>query len=131
MVYYKNVIVNILWILILFVLKIISFLKIRVMALLFLMVMNKFIIKLPLSAWFFFTPECIPCLSFSSVLEVSGSATVSFTESSVCWDVELCPCLGCLPGSEVCGSVIGSSTDSSVGSGVAVCFLLVIDAVMV
>ena len=117
MVYYNNVIVNILWILIVFVLKIISILKIRVMALLFLMVMNKFIIKLPLSAWFFFTPECIPSLSFWSVSEVSGSATMSFTDTSVCWDV--------------IGSVIGSSTDSSVGSGVAVCFLLGIDAVMI
>ena len=49
MVYYKNVIVNILWILIVFVLKIISFLKIRVMALLFLMVMNNSVIMLPVS----------------------------------------------------------------------------------
>ena len=49
MVYYNNVIVNILWILIVFVLKIISFLKIRVMALLFLMVMNNSVIMLPVS----------------------------------------------------------------------------------
>ena len=89
MVYYKNVIVNILWILIVFVLKIISFLKIRVMALLFLMVMNKFIIKLPLSACFFFPPECFPLLSFWSVSEVSGSVTGSSTESSACWGVEV------------------------------------------
>ena len=89
MVYYKNVIVNILWILIVFVLKIISFFKISVMALLFLMVMNNCIIKLPVPACFFFPPERFPCLGFLLVSEVSGSVTGSSTESSVCWGVEV------------------------------------------
>ena len=89
MVYYKNVIVNILWILIVFVLKIISFFKISVMALLFLMVMNKFIIKLPVPACFFFPPERFPFLGFWSVSLVSGSGTGSSTQSSVCWGVEV------------------------------------------
>ena len=44
---------------------------------------------------------------------------------------ELCPFVGFLPGPEVSGCVLGSSTESSVGSGVAVSFLLVLDAVMV
>ena len=44
---------------------------------------------------------------------------------------EHCPFLGFLPGSEVSGSVICSSTESSVCLGVAVSFLLVLDAVMV
>ena len=49
MVYYKNVIVITLWIFIVFVLKIISFFKKSVMALLFLMVMNNSVIMLPVS----------------------------------------------------------------------------------
>ena len=49
MVYYKNVIVKALCIFIVFVLKIISFFKISVMALLFLMVMNNSVIMLPVS----------------------------------------------------------------------------------
>ena len=95
MVYYNNVIFNILWILIVFVLKIISFLKIRVMALLFLMVMNKFIIKLPVTACFLFPLETFPFFDFLSVSLVS--ATNSSTPSSFpvgswlidCWGVDV------------------------------------------
>ena len=89
MVYYKNVIVNTLCIFIVFVLKIISFFKISVMALLFLMARNKFIIKLPVPAGFFFPPERFPFLGFWSVSLVSGSGTGSSTQSSVCWGVEV------------------------------------------
>ena len=59
------------------------------MALLFLMVMNKFIIKLPVPACFFFPLEPFPFLGFLSVSQVSGSGTVSSTQSSVCWGVEV------------------------------------------
>ena len=89
MVYYKNVIVKTLCIFIVFVLKIISLFKISVMALLLLMVMNNCIIKLPLPACFFFTPEHCPCLGFLPGSEVSGSVIGSSTESSVCWGVEV------------------------------------------
>ena len=53
------------------------------------MLMNNCIIKLPVPACFFFTPEHFPCLGFLSVSEVSGSVTGSSTESSVCWGVEV------------------------------------------
>ena len=89
MVYYKNVIVKTLCIFIDFVLKIISLFKISVMELLLLMVMNNCIIKLPLPAGFFFTPEHCPCLGFLPGSEVSGSVIGSSTESSVCWGVEV------------------------------------------
>ena len=45
------------------------------MALLFVMVMNNCIIKLPVPAYFFFPPERFPFLGFLSVSEVSGSVT--------------------------------------------------------
>ena len=90
MVYYKNVIVNTLWIFIVFVLKISSFKKKSVMWLLLVqMLMNKFIIKLPVPACFFFPLEPFPFLGFLSVSQVSGSGTVSSTQSSVCWGVEV------------------------------------------
>ena len=53
------------------------------------MPMNKFIIKLPVPACFFFPPECSPLLSFWSVSEVSGFGTGSSTESSVSWSVKV------------------------------------------
>ena len=59
------------------------------MALLFVMVMNNCIIKLPVPACFFFSPVCFHLLSFWSVSEVSGSGIGSSTESSVCWGVEV------------------------------------------
>ena len=59
------------------------------MGLLIQMVMNKFIIKLPVLACFFFTPERFPFIGFWSVSQVSGSGTVSSTQSSVCWGVEV------------------------------------------
>ena len=59
------------------------------MALLFVMVMNNCIIKLPLPACFFFTPEHCPFLGFLPGSEVSGSVIGSSTESSVCLGVEV------------------------------------------
>ena len=53
------------------------------------MLMNKFIIKLPVPACFFFPLERFPFLGFLSVSQVSGSGTVSSTQSSVCWGVEV------------------------------------------
>ena len=96
MVYYENVIVNILWIFIVFVLKIISFLKKCVMWLLLVqMLMNKFIIKLPVPACFLFPLEPFPFFDFLSVSLVS--ATNSSTPSSFpvgswlidCWGVDV------------------------------------------
>ena len=98
---YKKVRVITLWIIIVFVLKIISFLKKCVMGLLVQMLMNKFIIKLPVSACFLFPLEPFPFLDFFSVSQVSG--TISSTPSSFpvgswlidCWGVDVSWVLDC------------------------------------
>ena len=89
MVYYKNVIISLCEYLLSFVKNHLILKKSVMWLLLVQMLMNKFIIKLPVPACFFFPLEPFPFLGFLSVSQVSGSGTVSSTQSSVCWGVEV------------------------------------------